>query len=72
MADLYAGRLPGYHASDTHYHDVQHVLEVTLAMARLLDGYASAKIGPDPLGAPLFRLGVIMALFRDCGYVRLA
>ena len=67
---LYQGRYPGYHACDTAYHDIQHVLDVTLAMARLMEGYERAKIGPEPFGAPLFCLGIVTALFHDCGYVR--
>jgi hypothetical protein len=67
---LYHGRYPGYHACDTAYHDIQHVLDVTLAMARLMEGYERAKIGPEPFGAELFRLGIVTALFHDCGYVR--
>jgi hypothetical protein len=67
---LYHGKFPGYHSCDTAYHDIQHVLDVTLAMARLMEGYERAKIGPEPLGAPLFCLGVVTALFHDSGYVR--
>jgi len=33
------------------------VLEVTLAMARLIDGYERARMGLDPLDADMFRLG---------------
>ena len=40
FAALYAGEHPGehpgYNPCDTGYHDTQHVLDVTLAMARLL------------------------------------
>jgi hypothetical protein len=67
---LYKGRYPGYHACDTAYHDTQHVLDVTLAMARLIDGYERSRVGMEPLDASMFRLGVIAALFHDCGYVR--
>jgi len=67
---LYRGKFPGYHGCDTAYHDIQHVLDVTLAMARLIDGYERARIGLAPLDASMFRLGVITALFHDCGYVR--
>jgi hypothetical protein len=66
---LYRGEYPGYHACDTPYHDMQHVLDVTLAMARLIDGYERTP-GTEPFGYPLFRLGVITALFHDVGYVR--
>jgi hypothetical protein len=70
LTRMYHGDRPGYHACDTAYHDIQHVLEVTLAMARLIDGYERARIGLEPLDADMFRLGVITALFHDCGYIR--
>ena len=70
-ADLiYRGKMPGFHACDTAYHDIQHVLDVTLAMARLIDGYERSRVGTDPLGKNLFQLGVITALFHDVGYIR--
>lgn len=70
LTRLYHGEYPGYHPCDTAYHDVQHVLDVTLAMARLIDGYERSRIGTQPFGDSLFRLGVITALFHDMGYVR--
>ena len=70
LATMYRGERPGYHACDTAYHDLQHVLDVTLAMARLIDGYERTRVGLEPLDASMFRLGVITALFHDCGYVR--
>jgi len=70
LAALYKGQYPGYHACDTAYHDIQHVLDVTLAMARLIDGYERGRAGLEPLDAAMFRLGVVAALFHDCGYVR--
>jgi len=70
LTALYRGERPGYHACDTAYHDVQHVLDVTLAMARLIDGYERGRIGAEPFDASMFRLGVITALFHDCGYIR--
>lgn len=68
FATLYNGENPEYYACDTSYHDTQHVLDVTLAMARLLDGYQRA--GREPLGERLFRLGIVLALYHDCGYIR--
>lgn len=70
LTTMYRGGRPGYHACDTAYHDIQHVLDVTLAMARLIDGYERARIGLEALDASMFRLGVITALFHDCGYIR--
>ncbi len=69
---MYEGKLPGYLACDTPYHDVQHVLDVTLAMARLVDGYERSRVRAEPLGEELFQVGVITALFHDCGYIRTA
>jgi hypothetical protein len=67
----YGGRDPQYHACDTAYHDIQHILDVTLAMARLMDGYERGRReGAEPLPPALFRLGVVTALFHDFGYLR--
>jgi len=67
---LYRGRFPGFHACDTPYHDLQHVLDVTLAMTRLMEGHERTVARPERLGAALFRLGIVTALFHDAGYVR--
>jgi hypothetical protein len=67
---LYRGRFPGFHSCDTPYHDIQHVLDVTLAMARLMNGHERKENASERLGAPLFRLGIVTALFHDAGYVR--
>jgi hypothetical protein len=74
---LYEGKHPEYLPCDTEYHDIQHVLDVTLAMARLMDGYersrkaTRSRIGDSPaLPAACFSLGVTTALFHDFGYLR--
>ncbi len=67
---MYRGRHPDYHPCDTEYHDIQHVLDVTLAMARLLDGYERGRRGEAPLPPDVFSVGVVTALFHDCGYLR--
>lgn len=67
---LYRGLHPRFHRCDTGFHDLQHVLDVALAQARLMDGYERSRRGPPPLTAPLYTLGVICALFHDAGYVR--
>ena len=36
---LFTGRFPGYKGCDTTYHDMQHTLDMTLALARLVSGY---------------------------------
>ncbi len=67
---LYLGRYPGYHACDTSYHNLQHVMDVTLAMARMMDGYERSREGMPALGVRLFQLGIMTALFHDMGYLR--
>jgi len=69
LARLYRGDYPGFRECDTDYHDLQHVLDVTLGMARLLDGCVRAA-GAETLTERLFRLGIVSALFHDCGYIR--
>jgi hypothetical protein len=69
-ARVYRGVHPGFEACDTGFHDLQHVLDVTLAHARLMDGYERARQGGEPLPAALFAVGVMCALFHDVGYVR--
>ena len=67
---LYVGKHPEYLPCDTEYHDIQHVLDVTLAMARLMDGYERSRNGSPALPAACFSLGVVTALFHDFGYLR--
>lgn len=68
---LYRGAHPEFLPCDTGYHDIQHVLEVTLAMARLMDGYERCRYnGTPPLPPEIFTLGIVAALFHDAGYLR--
>lgn len=66
---LYRGEFPGYHPCETDYHDIQHILEVTLAMTRLMDGCVQAG-SAQVMNERLFRLGTVSALFHDIGYLR--
>jgi hypothetical protein len=70
IARLYRGEFDGYAACDTEYHDLQHILEVTLAMARLVDGYERSRGNGPHINERHFQLGVICALYHDCGYIR--
>jgi hypothetical protein len=67
---LFEGRYPGYLACDTLYHDLRHTLDMTLAMARLIDGHERACARPDRLGPRRAMLGVLTALLHDCGYLK--
>lgn len=70
-ATLYRGDHPEYYPCDTAYHDIQHVMDVTLAMARLTDGYERSRSAAEPpLSKNVFVLGVLIALFHDFGYLR--
>ena len=70
LAGLYSGKDANHHPCDTEYHDIQHVLDVTLAMARLMDGYERHRNGHAPLSAEHFQVGIVTALFHDIGYLR--
>jgi hypothetical protein len=67
---LFEGRYPGYLPCDTLYHDIRHTLDMTLAMARLIDGHDRARPGSERLGPRRAILGVVMALLHDSGYMR--
>ncbi|HEY4750020.1 MAG TPA: HD domain-containing protein [Steroidobacteraceae bacterium] len=69
---LFAGEVPGWHGVDTVYHDRQHTLDITLALARLLVGYERQQEEPDRLGGTRAMIGVITGLFHDVGYLRRA
>jgi hypothetical protein len=67
---LFTGRFPGYVGCDTTYHDMQHSLDMTLAVARLVVGYERSVEPADRLGGGRAQMAVITALFHDSGYIR--
>ncbi len=67
---LFRGRYPGYLGCDTLYHDIQHTLDMTLAMARLISGYERSCDPADRLGFRRATMGIVCALFHDAGYIR--
>jgi hypothetical protein len=66
----YTGLLPAFHGCDTWYHDVQHSLDCTLAITRMIDGHDRTVSERKRLGPRRAVLGVICALFHDSGYLR--
>lgn len=70
LTRMYRGEHPDFVACDTGYHDLQHILDVTLASARLLDGYERTQSNGKKLGHELFLFGILIALFHDSGYLR--
>ncbi len=69
---LFEGHYPGYFACDTLYHDMRHTLDMSLAMARLVDGHDRSCAAPDRLGPRRAVLGVMVALLHDSGYLKRA
>lgn len=67
---FFNGLEPDYHAVDTTYHDIQHTLDMTLALARLVAGHEASVAPKDRLGPERASLGLITALFHDSGYLR--
>lgn len=67
---MFHGRHRQFLPCDTPYHDLRHTLDVTLAMARLIDGHDRVAPPPTQLGADLALIGVVCALFHDAGYLR--
>ena len=67
---LFNGRFPGYHGCDTVYHDLQHSLDGTLAVARLIVSYDRTHLVDERLGPERAIVGVVTALFHDAGYIR--
>jgi hypothetical protein len=67
---VFTGRDPSYHAVDTTYHDMQHTLDMTLALARLIAGHERSVEKKDRLGPDRAELAIVSALFHDVGYLR--
>jgi hypothetical protein len=67
---LFLGQYEDYLGCDTVYHDIQHTLDMSLAMARLLAGYEKTVPPADRLGHERATVGLIAALFHDSGYIR--
>jgi hypothetical protein len=67
---LFTGRMPGYHGVDTVYHDLQHSLDMTLAMARLMAGHERTALPAQRFGAERAVMALVTSLFHDAGYIR--
>jgi hypothetical protein len=67
---VFRGLDPNYFAVDTTYHDMQHTLDMTLALARLIAGHEMSVEPADRLGADRAELAIVSALFHDVGYLR--
>ena len=67
--DWFTGNYPGYQAIDARYHDLEHTLQGTLCLARLLRGRHFT--GTNPVLTPMmFELGLLAILSHDTGYLK--
>jgi hypothetical protein len=64
---LYKGDYPGYRACNTEYHDLRHVTDVFLAMARLIHG---ASLDGEDFMENQISVALMAALFHDVGYLQ--
>lgn len=65
--NLYEGRYPGYQACNTGYHDLNHITDTFLVMARLIHG---AVIDGESFSDREIAIGLIAALLHDAGYIQ--
>jgi hypothetical protein len=65
--DLYSGQLPEYKACNTDYHNLRHITDTYLAMARLLHG---AQLNDARFSEREIVLGLISALMHDTGMIQ--
>lgn len=65
----FAGGNPKYQPIDVEYHNLEHTLQGTLCLARLLRGRHQARATPG-VDAALFRLGIVAVLLHDTGYLK--
>ncbi len=65
---IFHGQYPGFQASSTKYHDLEHTNAVTLATARILHGVA--LLGEHPISASQTLTALIAALFHDLGLIQ--
>ena len=69
VRDCFAGKYKDYQASDARYHDLEHTLQGTLCMARLLHGRHEANAKPI-VNQRMFELGLLAILLHDTGYLK--
>ncbi len=69
VALCFEGRHPDYQAIDLVYHDLEHTLQGTLCLVRLLQGRHRAGVRPA-VTQPMFELALLAILFHDTGYLK--
>lgn len=67
--ECFTGNYADYQAVDARYHDLEHTMQGTLCMGRIL--HARFKSGTQPaLTQRMFQLGLLAILFHDTGYLK--
>ncbi|MDX2434429.1 MAG: hypothetical protein QNK14_07435, partial [Desulfobacterales bacterium] len=64
---LFNGKFPGYKASNTKYHNLEHTCSTTLAAARLIHGL---HVQGQVFSPRLVQLCLIGTLFHDTGLIQ--
>ncbi|MBW2466807.1 MAG: hypothetical protein JRF02_05850 [Deltaproteobacteria bacterium] len=67
VTDLYRGRMEEYQACNTDYHDLRHITDTYLAMARLLHG---AHLSGEKFSNSDIILGLTGSLMHDTGLIQ--
>ncbi|TAL07129.1 MAG: hypothetical protein EPO07_00760 [Verrucomicrobia bacterium] len=67
--ECFTGNHANYQAVDAKYHDLEHTMQGTLCMARLLHGRFLSGTHP-PITQRMFQLGLLAILLHDTGYLK--
>jgi hypothetical protein len=67
--DCFSGRYPNYQPVDARYHDLEHTLQGTLCLARLLRGRHRTGVQPA-LTQRVVELALLAILLHDTGYLK--
>jgi hypothetical protein len=67
--EWFGGQYPGYLPIDAGYHDLEHTLQGTLCVARILRGRHAAQAEPR-CTSHVFELGLLASLLHDTGYLK--
>lgn len=69
VTKCFRGECPEFQAIDARYHDLEHTLQGTLCLIRLLRGRHAAGVEPR-MDQRLFELALLAILLHDTGYAK--
>ncbi|HAV62754.1 MAG TPA: hypothetical protein DCY13_10350 [Verrucomicrobiales bacterium] len=69
ILDCFEGRYAEFQAIDARYHDLEHTMQGTLCMVRMLAGRHRSFVTPR-INQRLFELGLLGILLHDTGYLK--